>query len=481
MKKYIFFIFSDQHNSKVMNWAGDSIVRTPHMNRLANGGTAFMNAYTPSPLCVPCRSAMLSTLLPTETGAYTNFNCLRSDQVTFVHSLGLAGYRTVLAGRMHFNGPDQRQGFQERLVGDITPNQVGGPNIGFPGGFSPLAGQNIIGIQRSGPGSSTVIKFDEAVRDAACDFVQNLDGNPHFMTIGLYGPHCPFIAPQELYDYYYDKVPLPVIPEGFKKNVHPAIQNWYKVRGMENPDEDEIRRSRAAYYSLVELTDGYIGQILKAIEDRGILDDSLIIYATDHGDMIGDNGLFWKSNFYEGSARVPLIFYAPGKVPAGRRIHQNVSLLDLGPTLIQYTEGPALPRTQGENLMPLIMEDKKENPDRAVISICGDVKGDAPSAMIRKGDWKLIQHHGYSQPQLFNLKEDPAEQNDLGGNPDHEIICKDLLEELAPFFDGEKIVEVIKLSQQHTELLKNWNQKIKPEVIDQWIGEEKDNYLSNGL
>ena len=193
--------------------------------------------------------------------------------------------------------------------------------------------------------------------------------------------------------------------------------------------------------------------------------------------MAGDKGLFWKTNLYEGSARVPLVFCRPGLIRSGRRIEQLTSLLDLGPTLIDYTGAPELPETDGENLLALLKGEAQESSDRIVVSQLGDLKGDSPSAMIRKGSWKLVQHHGYKAPQLFNLAEDPGEINDLGGHPHSRSKCEELAAELSRRWDGGQVLDYITRLSPQIELLERWFRLTKPESYDQWIGRLENNYL----
>jgi choline-sulfatase len=240
---------------------------------------------------------------------------------------------------------------------------------------------------------------------------------------------------------------------------------------------EEIRRSKAAYYGLIELMDGFIGAIVEQVKKTMRIDDTLIIYASDHGDMIGDKGLFWKSNFYEGSAKVPLIFSLPGEIPEGRKIRENTSLLDLGPTLIDFCAGPELPRADGISVLELLKGEESKNENRAIISQLGDVKGDSPSAMIRYGNWKLISHLGYEYPQLFDLKKDPAEVNDLAQNPSYLAICRELQDMLDDYWDGEAVSRHIKDSYAHTQLLRRWQSIEQPDDEEQWVGDSNNNYL----
>ncbi len=476
MNQNIVFILSDQHNPSIMGCASDPFVRTPNLDKLASRGTTLDNCYCPSPLCVPSRAAMLSGQLPSETGIFTNFQSLPSDRVTFLHCLAIAGYENVLCGRMHFNGPDQRHGFSQRLVGDYCSTVIGrGLELGALNG---TPDQSRIALEKSGPGNSTVIDYDkEVIREALSFLGERNSDKPLFFTVGLYGPHCPYVCPKDLFDYYYDLLPVPDTCEDFKKTVHPAVQKWYANRGLSGVTTEEVRRSRAAYYGLIEMMDEFIGQLVKKIDHTLGLKNTLLIYASDHGDMIGDKGLFWKSNFYEGSARVPIIFSLPGVIPSGKRIIQAASLLDLGPTLIELSGGPELPRTDGESILSLIKGGVPENSARVIISQLGDVKGDSPSAMIRKGEWKLISHYGYEHPQLFDLADDPEEMKDLAQDPGQQAVREELLNELSSYWNGEEVLNHITDSYAHSQILKRWEKTTEPDAPEQWIGKLESNAL----
>jgi len=455
---HIILILSDQHNRAMLGCAGDVVVRTPHLDRLASRGVRFENAYCASPVCVPSRTSLLAGLHITETECYSNDTALRSDRATFVHALGVAGYETVLAGRMHFVGPDQSHGFTTRLTGDITPTVLGGRGTSY-GDLRSLAGQAGRVVQKSGAGRSSLIAYDEAVTEAACGYIQSyVAEQPLFMTIGHYGPHCPYVCPSDPYDYYYENLPLPSNPENFLDTVHPAVKKWFDIRKMDVVKEEDVRRARAAYYGLVELLDRYVGDILNAVESSLDPENTLIIYASDHGDMAGHNGLFWKSNMYEGSAGVPLIFAGAGVIGAGRCIKQPVSLLDFAPTLIQTAGGPLLPDMHGQDLTPLLAAQMDENAKRAVVSLHID-RGDNFVAMVRQGDWKLVTFLGYDYPQLFNVVDDPAEQHDLGKMPEHKALIEGLSKEIARYWDGAQVKEKYDQQQGHHDILRTWGAK----------------------
>jgi len=446
---------------------------------LAEEGVLFENAYCASPLCVPSRLSLLSGLHITATGCYGNDSALRSDQATFAHALGVAGYETVLVGRMHFVGPDQSHGYATRLVGDITPTVLGGRGVPY-GELQSLSGQAGRVVQRSGPGRSSLIAYDEAVTQAACDYIRRGDGGrPLFMTVGHYGPHCPYVCPPRLYSHYLEHLPLPSVPEGFLQSVHPAVRAWFERRNMDVVGEGDVRRARAAYYGLVELLDRYVGQIMAAVEESLGLENTVVIYASDHGDMVGHNGLFWKSNMYEGSVGVPLVLSGGGMGGGGRRIRQAVSLLDLAPTLTGLSGGPGLPEMHGQDLMPLLRGEAGEEAERAVVSLHVD-RGRGYAAMVRQGDWKLVRHLGYGSVQLFNLADDPAEQNDLGTSLAQARRIASITRELEVYWDGARVKAEVETQLAHSEVIRAWGSRFADRVTT-GVWEIDDVELNNYL
>jgi choline-sulfatase len=481
-KPNIIYVLSDQHNFEISGFMGDGYVKTPNIDKLAKNGVSMGNCYCNSPLCVPSRSSMLSGLLPTETGIYNNMQCLPTDRATLVHSLSVAGYDTVLCGRMHFSGPDQRHGFEKRLVGDITSSFMGVDNeLEMYEVFRGASYQARIGIEKSGSGSSAVLKFDTAVTQAACDYIQDReDERPLFMMVGMYAPHCPYVAPKRWYDYYYNTLPIPeVISEKEKKALHPAIQKWIELRGVGDVTAEELRRVRAAYYAMITFMDENTGRIMQAVEKYLGLANTVIIYGSDHGDNIGEHGLFWKTNFYEGSSRVPLIFSWDGVFPKDCWMHELTSLIDMAPTLLDIARAKPLPVMHGESLLSSLKTGKEISKGRTVISLLADIKGDVPSAMIRKGDYKLVIHYGYEQPQLFNITKDPKELNDIGTDPRFAETIQRLKEELFQYWQPDKAYRDLNISIEHYKLIKEWINNVGWTPVEEWKTQKGDNYLDN--
>ena len=480
MKPNIIYLLSDQHNHRVMGNSGDSYARTPNLDSLYARGTALDSCYCAAPLCVPSRSSMLTGLLPTRNGVYNNMQCLPSDKDTFVNSMTVGGYETVLCGRMHFVGNDQRHGYEKRLVGDITPCFIGGDNEAFIyGGFKRSSGQNLISIKKSGAGHSAVLDYDEDVTKEACRYLtERTDGRPLFMTVGFYGPHCPYIAPEELFRYYYKHLPELQFPSREEKAMmHPAIREWYANRGMEKVTPEDVRRIRAAYYGMVEYVDGLIGRILDVVKSTIGWENTIIIYGSDHGDNIGEHGLFWKTNFYEGASHVPMVYVWPGVFPAGGHVGGLTSLLDIAPTLLELSGCEQLPDMDGMSLVSHLTSGAPVPGDREVVSVCSDIKGDKPSAMLMLGTYKLVKHAGHETCQLFNLKNDPEELEDLGDRPEYAGMVADLEMRLGRYWNETHALEGLQKDIFHFRMMKQWYDVVKPQLIEEWRGDPERNYL----
>ena len=475
---HILLVQSDQHNPKVCGYAGDSWVQTPHLDRLAEEGVVFENCYCNSPLCVPSRSSMLAGRLPSGTGVYNNLQCLRSDHATFATCLSIAGYETVLCGRMHFTGYDQRHGFEKRLVGDLNPT--------FPRPqrqkklYGILAGtpdQSRVAIDKAGAGSSAMLCYDRAVTNAACHHLkERTDERPLFMLVGYGNPHCPFIAPESLYRKY-DKLlqgSAKIEREPLEK-MHPAIRQFVELRGITNVTQEEFHRIRSAYYANVEYMDALIGEVIQCAKEQ-LGDDLVVIYLSDHGECLGSHGLFWKSNFYEEAVHVPLIVSAPSRFAAGARETNLTSLVDIAPTLCALANAPHLPKEDGSSLLPLL-EGQTGGTQRTVISMLADIKGDPPAAMIRRGPYKLVKYCGIDEALLFDLEKDPQEKNNLALEEGSQEVLQKLLNELYQSWNEQEAMDALEQGKLQAQLLRNWTKAVNPAGIEEWQSNPDMNYL----
>jgi len=484
-KPNVLLIMSDQHSPHVLGCAGDKVVRTPHLDALAARGVRFTSNYCPAPLCVPSRMAFLTGQTPSDTDVWTNHCVLNSNVPTFAHSLSAAGYDTVLCGRMHFRGPDQRHGFMSRLIGDVGAAYPGGRGVDL--GPIPVGstGQSRIAVDVAGPGRSSYQVFDEHVA-AACRELLTWQASqdrkrprPFAVVVGFVLPHCPFVCPKDLFDEYYRKVTLPTWPQGYHARVHPAVQDWRRRRGIVDVPDETIRRARAGYYGLVTHMDTQIGSILDVLRKTGLADDTVVIYTSDHGEMAGEHGMWWKSCFYEGSAGVPLIVSGPRRFAAGRVAREVVSLLDIAPTLTEVAGAKPLPHARGRSLLPLLSERKRgasgsaKKIDWPNLAFCEHYssarRGDPPGRMVRRGPWKLNVYHGYDAPQLFNLDDDPDEWNDLGTDPAHAAVRQELLERVHEGWSPERIKARVKRVVSDYPILAAWGKAVRPPDPDHWV------------
>lgn len=378
---------SDQHRADVLGCAGDPRARTPHLDRLADQGTRFSNAFCNSPVCGPSRMSMLTGLLPTTNGVLTNRHALPSNIPTIAHVMAAAGYDTVLCGRMHFIGPDQRHGFQERLVGDIGPADAAFRELDL-GPYTGFTGQGREMLKVSGPGSGPSALYDREVVDAALErLAAQPEDRPLFLVVGTHAPHNPYVCSKDLYDFYYEHLPPPDMKaiREFHAGTSPAIRSWWTSRNMEAVTSEEIRRSRAAYYGMVEEMDLQVGRLLEKVDPAR----DLFLYTSDHGDMAGEHGMFWKSCFLDGAVKVPMIWRGPD-VECGRDVSEPVSLLDLAPTFAAAAEADGLYGAEGDSLLQTLRGGP--TPKNRMIEIMLLDARSGPSHMMRTETGSRVHH-----------------------------------------------------------------------------------------
>ena len=459
-KPNILLIMSDQHSKHVLSCYGNKIVRTPNLDRLAAEGIRFTDAYCPAPLCVPSRMSFMTARTPSRNRVWTNKNILNSETPTWAHLMRLAGYDTALIGRMHFEGPDQRHGFDERPIGERSAGPPGmklrgGPmHTRFP---SSTHGQSRPSVEIAGKGRTLRQWADEARMQAAVDWIEargrNPGPHPFAAVAGFVLPHCPFIAPESLFDYYYGRIDVPQIEED-----QPLSTRRFRARCdiLEPPlDPEHIRVARAAYFGLCEQVDILIGRVLDALDRSGLAENTLVIYTSDHGDMAGEHGCWWKSIYYEGSAGIPMIARWPGVIRTGTTQSAICSLMDIGPTFAEIAGAEFPYPVQGRSLLRLMTDETDPDWIQETVSEFVERRGMIPSRMIRSGPWKLWQDHGPDAPPpvLFNLQDDPDELRDLADDPDHTEIRRDLLEKLRADWNPDTVRRECAEREQHYDLL----------------------------
>jgi choline-sulfatase len=473
----ILVLMSDQHNPRVTGCYGDKVARTPNLDGLAKRGVLFENAYCQAPVCVPSRMSFLSGRQPSENRVWSNGDTLPSDVTTFAHALGASGYETALIGRMHFNGVDQWHGFEKRLVGALSPQF---PYIGYPLTkelFPGATNSSKASVTIAGPGKTAYQAFDEDVTKGTVQFLRDRKAGdrPFCAVSGFVLPHSPFVCTKEDWDYYYDRVSIPKYPAGYFDRLHPALKTWRQRRGVEDLTDEEIRRARAAYYGLVTEFDRHVGRILGALREAGLEENTIVVYTTDHGEKAGENGLWWKFNFYDGSVSVPLIISYPAGVKGGQRVREIASMVDIGPTLCDFSGGEKMPMATGRSLRPLLEGRTAGWPNEA-FSELPPAAGVPATRMIRSGRWKLIHYDGM-RPQLFDLEADPQEFNDLGESQAHAEVRARLQARVLEGWSARVIEAELAQRAKHNELIRKWSMKVKPDAPQQWKAPPGSNVL----
>jgi choline-sulfatase len=443
----ILLVMTDQHSRGVAGCYGDPIVETPHLDELALRGVLFENSYCNFPLCGPSRMCFISGKYATHIECWDNGAMLRSDIPTFAHALSRAGYDTLQCGRMEMRGPDQWHGFARRLLDDM-----GGGSAGTLAGAEKM---HVKSIKMSGPGKNPAQLYDKYCLEKAGDFLEEYaasdQSDPFCLVAGTALPHPPYVCPPHLFEKYFSKVAMPDLSQQHLEQLHPYHQRYRKNSEMNLATEFEIRRTRAAYYGLVEYLDQQVGALLQTLDKTGLRKNTLVIYTSDHGETAGQHGLFWKMSLLEGAVGVPLIFSLPGVLPEGVRRKTPVSLIDLAPTLSETGGAPAIPGVDGASLINLLKGEEEE--DRAVFSelfVSGRLSigpSGGPARMMRRGDWKCIYYHREA-PQLFNLTEDPYEMSDRSNDPACQQLLQEMLTEILSGWNPEEVIASAKSIQE---------------------------------
>lgn len=468
----LLFLFSDQHARHVTGCYGNAAVATPHLDRLASGGLVFDNAYCPSPICVPSRMSMLTGCYPSQQDCWTNDDFLASDRATWLHAAAAADYRPTLVGRLHAMGPDQLHGYAERAVGDHSPNWAGIARHSL-GVLENTNDPHRVSLTASGIGQSAYEVKDVETTDAACAALDRLAQSavPFCLSVGFILPHPPYVARQEDYARYATSVGLPRL--AVPADEHPWLAWWRRDRGIADATADEILRARRAYFGLVTRLDAMIGQILDRLDALGLARNTLVVYTSDHGDQLGERGLWWKHTFYEESVAVPLIVRWPDALAAGERRNHIVNLTDVSATMLEALGAPALPNAAGRSFLGAARNAGAAWQDETFSEYCTDTVpawtgGQAVrQRMVRKGAWKLVYYHGYA-PQLFDLASDPDELRDRAADPACAQIRADLTRRVLAGWDPDEIERRMRRRRADKDLIGAWARKTAPGDQYRW-------------
>lgn len=404
-KPNILMFMSDQHSPYYSGYYGHN-VDTPNLDHLAENGTVFNEAYTACPICVPSRTAMLTGKRPAETGVFNNSNAFSNLTPTFLHHLVLAGYETVLVGRMHFIGEDQRHGFTKRIAPDCTTisyirddkTKVRGVYETVYGGYK---NTNLVG-----GGYSSSAYYDQMVIDIALDYLKQSHDKPQFIVVSIYSPHHPYVGPKDFYLKYKERVEL---PKTFRiKYEYDEWKSLYRDSVSEALGIDIL----AAYCAMIESVDKQIGDVYKAFVEYCQRQDRkrLFIYLSDHGDHVGDRRTYGKVTFYEKSCKIPLIMTGDN-VAQNNMINNAVSIMDVGPTILEFVNAKEMKDIDGVSLASSLMQ--KPFNTHPVYAEQVYLKENSYAFMLKENQYKYITVTSSDKEQLFDTVNDPSELDNM--------------------------------------------------------------------
>lgn len=404
-------IISDEHRKDALGCAWHPLVHTPHLDRLAARGTRFTNAYTSSPMCVPTRAALACGDHVHRTGFWDSATPYDGSAATWMHRVRDAGHEMVSIGKLHFRSGEDDNGFSE----EILPMHV----VGGVGWMAALLREDPPAYDAaaelaadSGPGSSSYTDYDLAITAAATDWIaarRNAE-RPWAAFVSLVSPHFPLRAPPEFYNLYAD-ADFDLEPQQLPD--HPEIRNLARFFDYERHFTAETRHAAmAGYFGLTSFLDDCVGEILATLEESGQAEDTVILYLSDHGELLGDKGMWTKQVMYEASAGIPMILAGPG-VPDGIVRNTAASIVDVAATALDVMLDKSDYNAPGLSLLQLAQD--PDDADRTVLCEYHDGGSTTGAFMVRWGDWKYVCYPGMP-PQLFNLAEDPSEDHDLGSD-----------------------------------------------------------------
>ena len=445
----IVLIMADQLAPQWTGAYGHPMVKTPHMDALAARGTRFNAAYCNSPLCAPSRASFMTGQQISRIAAFDNAAEFPASIPTFAHYLRLAGYKTVMSGKMHFVGPDQLHGFEERLTTEVYPVDLAWtPDWTKPDERIAHWYHNMDAVRQAGE-AMTTFQYDyddEAVFMARRRIFEHaMTGDaPLAMVVSLIHPHDPYVARPEFMGLYDpDDIPL---PEGeVATDPHSARLRTGIEAEQGAVSEDEIRKARQGYFANVSYFDDNVGKIVQALREADMLENTIVVVTSDHGDMLGEKGLWYKMSWLEHAARVPLIFAGPGVVQ--QTCADPCSLVDILPTFCEIggCDGKFGGEVDGVSLWPTLTEGVASQSE-VIGEYCAEMTPGVPVCMIRRGPWKYI-HCAYDPPVLYNVDEDPGELVNLADDPGCRDVVKAFQDEAASRWDDEAIRDAVIASQ----------------------------------
>ena len=444
----VLLIMTDEHAPKVAGYAGDTIVQTQHLDALAAHSVQFDNAICPVPVCTASRMCMLTAKEAHRCAGWQNHWIIFPEHTTWPAHFAAHGYRTCLVGKMHFGGRDQMQGFQVRPYGDLRHGLGHQPEpIELFPAYEAARSAGITEIPES------LLQDVVVTRETLAFLLEHHDTEPEvpwFVCASYSRPHSPHTAPGRYIRRYRDRVPPVELPPNYDEQLEPYARRLY----ARNLAPEEIQRGREGYYACVDYVDDCMGELLTGLENAGLLENTIVIYTSDHGEMAGQHGLWGKSVYYDPSIGVPLLITGPGIAEGHHLVEHPISLLDLFPTTCALAGLPIPDGLDGVDFSQVLTAPDSAPAPQETVASANYVYGviaknqrnpptpdDAPYAawrLVRDRRWKYVDVEG-GEPLLFDLENDPEEMVNLADRPEHAQRCQTMREALFDGFNWKQV------------------------------------------
>lgn len=451
----VLLIMSDEHRPDTLGCAGHSTVRTPTLDTLAEKGTRFTSAYCSSPLCAPSRASFATGQYVHEIGHWDNATPYDGEVRSWGHHFDGHGIDVTTVGKLDFT-PAVDDGFTDQRVPvhRETPDVHGlhrNPPIQRENSrdrieaAGPVANGEAWYCEREKTRTQEAIEFLEARAAADGTNDDSSDTEPWVLCVNYILPHFP-LKVERRYDDRYPTSEMDLPIDYPAADDHPILDELRHHFDGRDVDEATLRRTRAAYYGLCTALDDYIAQLLAALDRVGLAEDTLVIYTSDHGEPLGDHGIWWKCCMYEPSVGIPLIFRGPG-VEENVTFDGPVSLLDLVPTMADAVGIESDDTWQGRSLLPVVYGEREPDTDRAVFSEYHAHGTSRGMFMLRQGRYKYI-YYPDNPDQLFDMVTDPDERHNLAAVPEHEERREQFEQQLRDIVNPETVDEWARADQR---------------------------------
>ncbi|MBX2826482.1 MAG: choline-sulfatase [Gammaproteobacteria bacterium] len=456
------FIQADQLAANALTCYGNSTVKAPNITALADAGVVFENCYCNLPMCAPSRASMHAGRLPFSIGMYDNASEFQASIPTFAHYLRTLDYRVELSGKMHFVGADQFHGYEKRHTTEIYPANFAWTVDWSKGREYRPTNLTMAPIIESGPCvRSLQMDYDDEVAyhggQALYDLARQHDNRPFMLTVSFTSPHSPFVIGQEYWDLYdHAEIEAPAVAplalddmDHLSRNLH-----YCQARHQFTVTDEHRRMARHGYYGMISYIDEKVGQLCTILKNTGLADNTIIVFVADHGEMMGERGMWFKQHFFEWACRVPLVMHCPARWNSGR-VRENVSLIDLMPTLLELADDKPFERyaapVDGVSLTEPLFGNTAGMSDVAISEFAAD-GSTGPSRMVKSGPWKLMWLEG-EDTLLYNVQDDPNETVNLADESQHQATRQQLETELFNGFNPDQLRSTIRTSQQQRLLI----------------------------